>query len=106
MNLKQKLTIKSTSTIQIISETQAIYSDEITTNAACLSIIVAETKELLWLAVKERAIKDAATQKKFMPIINLITLTHHKVINLHTNFVISSVPLTQDTPIAEDSNPI
>lgn len=98
MNLKQKLNNKTTSTVQIISNTQAIYSDEITSNPNSLQIITADNKEHLWSLIREQSIKDANTQQRFQPIINLITLTHYKVINLHTNQTLINQPLSTEEP--------
>lgn len=102
MNLKHRLNNSTTSTIQIISNTQAIYSDEISTNIASLQIIEAPTREELWTKLKAQAIKDANTQTRFQPIINLITTTDYKIINLHTNKVLHSAPLNNIEPTTED----
>ena len=83
MNLKHRLNYKTTATVKIISETQAIYSDEISPDTLnCLSIIEASNKSELWSKIRELS---ASYQSKFVPTINLITENNLQVIQLPLN---------------------
>ena len=73
MNLKHRLSNRTTATIRILSNTQAIYSDECTNDhKECLSIVEANDKGELWNKLYNLAITHAA-QTKFAPKVNLIT---------------------------------
>ena len=72
MNLKSKLQHKVTAVVQIIDDTNAIFSDECSpTHVNALSIITAATKQDLWKAIKDRA-RETASAAKFRCIIALI----------------------------------
>ncbi len=72
MNLKSKLQHKVTAVVQIIDDTNAIFSDECSpTHINALSIITAATKQDLWKAIKDRA-RETASAARFRCIIALI----------------------------------
>lgn len=77
MNLKMKLTHKVTSAVQIISDTQCIFSDECSpTHMRALVLINAPDREQLMLIIKKHAVNLAA-QTKFPPILALIDEHNH-----------------------------
>jgi len=83
MNLKHKLTHKTTATIQLLTDTSCIFSDEVSTSHDCLSIIEAPSKAELWNKIQQLSIAHASSTR-FQPIINLITLNKElKVIKIN-----------------------
>ena len=73
MNLKHRLSVKSTATVRFLSEKECIFSDEVSNNHEnCLSIMKAKNKAELWDMVVTRAQREAA-QTKFNPIVNVVT---------------------------------
>lgn len=73
MNLKHRLNHKTTATVRIINDTQAIFSDECTDNhSTCLSIIEANDKAELWNKIINLA-KTQASLTRFHPKINVIS---------------------------------
>jgi len=82
MNLKMKLTHKVTSTVQIITPTQCIYSDDVSpTHINALQVLEAPTKEQLWDNIKALAISHAKPTR-FKPVIALINKDSIQYISL------------------------
>ncbi len=72
MNLKSKLVNKVTSTVKIISDTQAIVSDECSaSHVSALTIVTAPDKQALWIAVKDKCVAQASATR-FTLVIALI----------------------------------
>ena len=72
MNLKSKLGYRVTAVVKIVSDTQAIFSDECSpTHKGALSIITATTQQDLWNAIRSRAL-ELASNTRFQCVVALI----------------------------------